>query len=298
MKTLLTLLLLPTLGFADLRRQDGADVPPGTTISFAGSSCPTGFLRNDGSAKPRTTYSKLFTAIGTTYGVGDGSTTFNLANYLPTIQKFTSGSGTYTTSLSASYIKIRMVGGGGGGAGSGLGGAFGGIGGVGTQSFFRVGASPDILIALGGNAGTPCGGSSLSGVGGAASIASPAIGTAITGGSGFGACNGIVNAYSPSVMGGISVFGGNGTVVVPNTGAGGYGPQGISSASIGYSGTGGGAGGYVEAIISSPAAAYSYSVGAGGAGGAAGTSSSTGGVGASGYIEVTEYNLLGNCIKY
>lgn len=50
----------------------------GAVIPYAGSSAPTGFLLCDGSAVSRTTYSTLFSLIGTTYGVGDGSTTFNL----------------------------------------------------------------------------------------------------------------------------------------------------------------------------------------------------------------------------
>lgn len=58
-----------------------ADVSPAGMVSqFAGSSAPTGWLLCDGTAVSRTTYSSLFTAIGTTYGAGDGSTTFNLPN--------------------------------------------------------------------------------------------------------------------------------------------------------------------------------------------------------------------------
>jgi len=45
---------------------------------FGGSSVPTGYLACDGSAVSRTTYADLFAVIGTTYGAGDGSTTFNL----------------------------------------------------------------------------------------------------------------------------------------------------------------------------------------------------------------------------
>jgi len=44
------------------------------------SSYPTGYLRADGSAVSRTSYADLFSLIGTTYGSGDGSTTFNLPN--------------------------------------------------------------------------------------------------------------------------------------------------------------------------------------------------------------------------
>jgi len=45
------------------------------------SSTPTGWLLCDGSAVSRTTYAALFTAISTTYGTGDGSTTFNVPDY-------------------------------------------------------------------------------------------------------------------------------------------------------------------------------------------------------------------------
>jgi microcystin-dependent protein len=45
---------------------------------FAGSSAPTGWLVCDGSAISRATYSALFAVIGTTYGAGNGSTTFNI----------------------------------------------------------------------------------------------------------------------------------------------------------------------------------------------------------------------------
>ena len=53
-------------------------VPVGTILPFAGGSIPSGFLACNGAAVSRTTYSNLFSAIGTTYGGGDGSTTFNL----------------------------------------------------------------------------------------------------------------------------------------------------------------------------------------------------------------------------
>lgn len=53
-------------------------VPAGATIPFAGSSAPTGWLICNGAAISRTTYSVLFAIIGTTYGAGDGSTTFNI----------------------------------------------------------------------------------------------------------------------------------------------------------------------------------------------------------------------------
>jgi microcystin-dependent protein len=55
-------------------------LPAGTVLDFAGNdaSAPLGFLFAFGQAVSRTTYSRLFAAIGTTHGVGDGSTTFNV----------------------------------------------------------------------------------------------------------------------------------------------------------------------------------------------------------------------------
>lgn len=52
--------------------------PAGIVMPFAGSVAPQGYLLCDGSAVSRTDYADLFTAIGTTYGAGDGESTFNL----------------------------------------------------------------------------------------------------------------------------------------------------------------------------------------------------------------------------
>lgn len=54
--------------------------PPGMIAMYGGSSAPSGWLICNGDAVSRTTYANLFTAIGTTYGSGDGSTTFNVPN--------------------------------------------------------------------------------------------------------------------------------------------------------------------------------------------------------------------------
>lgn len=51
---------------------------PGAITAFAMNTPPTGWFECDGSAVSRTTYSELFTAIGTVFGVGDGTTTFNI----------------------------------------------------------------------------------------------------------------------------------------------------------------------------------------------------------------------------
>ena len=56
--------------------------PIGSVQAFAGSTIPTGWLLCDGSAVSRTTYAALFAVIGTTYGTGNGSTTFNLPNLI------------------------------------------------------------------------------------------------------------------------------------------------------------------------------------------------------------------------
>nr|DAI16273.1 MAG TPA: tail collar fiber protein [Caudoviricetes sp.] len=56
----------------------GFATPVGTVMMIAGSSIPSGFLLCNGAAISRTTYAKLFAAIGTMYGAGDGATTFNL----------------------------------------------------------------------------------------------------------------------------------------------------------------------------------------------------------------------------
>jgi microcystin-dependent protein len=53
-------------------------VPSGALMPYAGASAPTGFLLCHGQAVSRTTYSDLFSAISTTYGSGDGSSTFTL----------------------------------------------------------------------------------------------------------------------------------------------------------------------------------------------------------------------------
>lgn len=55
-------------------------VPTGTVLSFSGSvsAIPSGYLLGNGAAVSRTTYSRLFNVIGTLYGIGDGTTTFNL----------------------------------------------------------------------------------------------------------------------------------------------------------------------------------------------------------------------------
>ena len=61
------------------RTNIGADaIPPGTMMAYGGKSIPDGWLLCNGATISRTTYAKLFAAIGTAWGAGDGSTTFKL----------------------------------------------------------------------------------------------------------------------------------------------------------------------------------------------------------------------------
>lgn len=53
-------------------------IPAGVTFPYVGTTAPSGYLLCDGSPVSRTTYSRLFAIIGSTYGQGDGSTTFNV----------------------------------------------------------------------------------------------------------------------------------------------------------------------------------------------------------------------------
>lgn len=53
-------------------------LPTGSVLAFAGAVAPTGFLLCQGQAVSRTTYAVLFSIVGTTYGAGNGTTTFNV----------------------------------------------------------------------------------------------------------------------------------------------------------------------------------------------------------------------------
>ena len=89
--------------YNDLRNKPSITSVPGTVIAMAANSAPSGYLLCNGAAVSRTTYANLFAAIGTTYGAGDGSTTFNLPNLT---DKFIQGSGTAGTVKSAGLPNI------------------------------------------------------------------------------------------------------------------------------------------------------------------------------------------------
>jgi microcystin-dependent protein len=67
-------------GWVNIATASGASVasPTGAIFAYGGPSAPAGWLICDGSAVSRTTYSLLFAVVGTAYGAGDGSTTFNV----------------------------------------------------------------------------------------------------------------------------------------------------------------------------------------------------------------------------
>lgn len=90
----------------DLKNLDntgtGFIIQTGTVIIWPGTTVPDGYLLCDGSAISRTTYAALFAVIGTTYGPGDSSGTFNLPNFT---NRFIEG-GTAGTYISAGLPNI------------------------------------------------------------------------------------------------------------------------------------------------------------------------------------------------
>ena len=80
--------------FVELLDKLATALPAGTVIPHAGNKELNGYLLCNGAAVSRTTYAKLFEAVGTTYGAGNGSTTFNLPNLT---DRFIQGSGTAGT---------------------------------------------------------------------------------------------------------------------------------------------------------------------------------------------------------
>ena len=215
----------------------------------------------------------------------DGTT--KQSNASPTVTSYTSGSGTYTTPANCKFLIVKMVGGGGGGSGSG---STGGAGGAGGNTTFGT------ATANGGSGGVV--NSSVGGAGGAATIGSIS-GIAVTGGTGdSGVTLDTNNTYPKGGMGSASPLGGAGAgsggsaagaggAAQANTGSGG---GGAGSARLGvFAGTGGGAGAYIDGLITSPGASYSYAVGAGGTAGTAGTNGQAGGAGGSGAIHIFAY---------
>jgi microcystin-dependent protein len=63
-------------------------------VDFAGTSAPAGWLMCDGAAISRAVYASLFASVGTSYGAGDGSTTFNLPDFRGRFARYNDNMGT------------------------------------------------------------------------------------------------------------------------------------------------------------------------------------------------------------
>ena len=68
-------------------------LPTGTLLPYGAAAAPSGYLLCNGAAVSRTTYAALFGVIGDAYGVGDGSTTFNLPDMVGNVPVGIGGSG-------------------------------------------------------------------------------------------------------------------------------------------------------------------------------------------------------------
>ena len=77
--------------------------PAGTIVGFGNTTPPTGFLACNDQAVSRTTYARLFAVIGTSFGVGDGSSTFNMPDLRDRVPL---GHGTNNSSMGAATTGI------------------------------------------------------------------------------------------------------------------------------------------------------------------------------------------------
>ena len=84
------------VAYQSIKGASGLYVPVGMIMSWTKATTPTGFLICDGSAVSRADYAALFDAIGTTHGVGDGSTTFNLPDLQGRLPVGDDGGSNYT----------------------------------------------------------------------------------------------------------------------------------------------------------------------------------------------------------
>lgn len=94
----------------------GASAPVGAGMDFYGATAPEGWLFADGSAVSRADYAELFAVIGTTYGAGDGVTTFNLPDKRGrvTVGRDRQVSGSYADRLTSPRVDSRTLGASGG----------------------------------------------------------------------------------------------------------------------------------------------------------------------------------------
>lgn len=224
-----------------------------------------------------------------------GTCTLDLAaarKTLPTISNVTgtahsggfgaNASGTYTTPANVLYLEIELVGGGAGGSGGG-----GASGAAGATCWNTTGAActTPVNSAGGGSGGT---GGTITGSGTCNVGAFP-------GGAGQGGVSTTAGTSSSGGIGGSSTSGGAGVGVIGATGANavadsgsGGGGGGVGSAAANTA-SGGGAGATCRLLINTPAATYTYAVGAQSNGGASGGSAGAGGNGSGGHISIIEH---------
>ena len=84
-------------------------MPIGAVMPFAAAAAPGGYLLCNGSAVSRTLYADLFAVIGTTYGVGDGSTTFNLPDLRGRMILGVSGSHALASTAGSETVSIGVA---------------------------------------------------------------------------------------------------------------------------------------------------------------------------------------------
>ena len=82
----------------------------GTILPWSAASLPSGFLECAGAAVSRTTYSALFAIVGTTYGAGDGSSTFNLPNLADNVPMGKSGTKALASTGGANTVAVAASG--------------------------------------------------------------------------------------------------------------------------------------------------------------------------------------------
>ena len=284
-----------TVGYVDVYR-NGVYLP---TSDYTATTGTTVVLTNAATVGDTITtisfyVSSVLNAIPATAGAISLTSATYLSGVLPvanggtglttvphTVQVFTSSSGTYTLPTNCKAIFVRMAGGGGGG---GQNSSTGGTNGAGGTTTF----GSSFLTCTGGG-GSAAGGGTI-GAGGTATGGD----VNISGGTGqTGFYNGFAAGGIPGGGGGANPFGGAGgssynvgaNAAAANTGAGGGG--GDAPTYNVSSGNGGGAGGYLEKMINSPSATYSYAVGAAGGTGSGGAQQPR--PGAAGIIIVMEF---------
>jgi len=81
--------------------------PTGAITQYLGTTAPTGWLMCDGTAVSRSTYANLFTLIGTRYGAGNGSTTFNLPDFRDRFARGAASTGSLSGSTSGADTHLH-----------------------------------------------------------------------------------------------------------------------------------------------------------------------------------------------